>query len=139
MKLNEMPKVIVNKIVNTSIIGVGFLLIGTPFSIYLKDKVFLWLTLVGFILFLVQAIDMYFIGLTKNYQVVEMTCIKIDYKFLGKFHYYVFEKNNDAEVLEIKLNKSHKFCTNTKYKLYFKHTQFLENQSFIGYEIINCK
>lgn len=145
-KWTNFPAPLKRKMLLTSIIGIGCLLVGIAFTIFAKDTMMLLLSVAvcGFSLF--KTFSMYRVASKKDYEVVEGTCSAIVPKLFPKFRKIKItdDEGNETTLL---LSKQSKVSIGERYRFYFKKTMrvtlgneyfdsALSSDCFLGYEAV---
>lgn len=138
------PTPIYHKLILTCIVGTGCLLVGLAMSLFLRDKMMLFLSLAIWIFSFLKANNYYRIMCDKKYEIVEGTCVAITPKPLRKYRKIKIMDDNGIES-SLLLEKHAKVKIGYRYRFYFKETQhlsfgnnYLDNavssDHFLGYE-----
>lgn len=148
-KWTSFPAPLKRKILLTSIVGIGCLLVGIAFAIFAKDTMMLFLSLAVCSFSLYKAFTMYRVASNKDYEFVEGTCTAIVPKLLPKFR-KIKITDDDGNETTLLLSKQSKVSIGERYRFYFKKTtrvtlgneyfdSALSSDCFLGYETINSQ
>jgi len=146
--MSDAPKPLLQKLLFTFLLGIGFILVGAAYYMYISpDRILLILSILVFAASLVKGGLLLYRIKIKNYEIVEGVCVGFTTKPLSKFRGVKFmdAQGNEATV---RLPKNHKFMIEHRYRLYFsKNTappvgsEFIDTRlttdSFLGYEEIS--
>lgn len=148
-KWTSFPSPLKRKMLLTTLVGIGCLLVGVAFTIFAKDMMMLFLSIAvcGFSLY--KAFTMFQVASKKDYEIVEGTCSAIVPKLLPKFRKIKItdDEGNETTLL---LSKQSKVSIGERYRFYFKKTtrvtlgnkyfdSALSSDCFLGYEPITDK
>ena len=142
--LKNCPKVLLNKMLLTALIGVGCLIVGVAYFIFAKDKITLLLSGFIFVFSLFRGIGLYNIISGKKYDAIEGVCVVIKQKPFGKYYTVKIIDDNGIET-SLRLGKQAKIKIGFRYRFYFKHgerfslgNEYLDSalsaELFLGYE-----
>ena len=143
-KLRDAPTPLRRKLYLTVIIGIVCLLIGLAMSIFLKDKMMLFLSLAVCVLSFAKAFEYYRVIAEDGYEIVEGTCVAVMPKPLRKYRKIRIMDDNGNESTML-LDKQAKVKIGYRYRFYFKETQHItlgseyldtamSSDCFLGYE-----
>ena len=140
------PAPLKRKMILTSIVGIGCLLVGIAFAIFATDTMMLLLSAAVCAFSLFKVFSLYQVAAKKDYEVVEGTCSAIVPKLLPKFRKIKImdDEGNETALL---LSKQSKVAIGERYRFYFKKTtrvtlgneyfdSALSSDCFLGYEAI---
>lgn len=145
-KWTRFPAPLKRKILLTSIIGIGCLLVGIAFAIFAKDTMMLFLSLAVCAFSSYKSFAMFRVASKKEYEVVEGTCSAIVSKLLPRFRKIKITDDEGNEITLL-LSKQSKVSIGERYRFYFKKTtrvtlgneyfdSALSSDCFLGYEPI---
>jgi hypothetical protein len=117
--LKNCPKVLLQKLLFTVLIGVGCLIVGVSYYIFSKDGTALALSCLMLVFSLIRGAGLYDIICGNKYNTVEGACVGIKTKPFGK---QCTIKIMDAAGVEssLRLGKQSKFKIGFRYRFYFK-------------------
>jgi len=144
VNIKEAPAPLKRKMFLTCIVGTVCLLVGIGMSLFFKDRMMLFLSLVLFVFSIGKAIDYYRVISGEKYEVVEGTCIAVMPKPLRKYRKIKIMDDNGNES-SLLLGKQSKVKIGYRYRFFFKETDHislgseyfdsaLSSDCFLGYE-----
>ena len=144
-KWTSFPSPLKRKMILTTLVGIGCLLVGIAFTIIAKDTMMLLLSIAVCAFSFYKAFAMFRIASKKDYEIVKGTCTAIVPKLLNKFRKIKItdDEGNETTLL---LAKQSKITIGERYKFYFKKTtrvtlgneyfdSALSSDCFLGYEL----
>ena len=120
--LKNCPRILLQKLLFTALIGVGCLLVGVAYYIFSKDNITLALSFLVLTFSLIRSAGLYHIISEKRYNIVDGTCVGIKPKPLSK-HYMVKIIDNNGIETSLRLGKQTKLKIGVRYQFYFKQGQ----------------
>ena len=144
-KWTSFPSPLKRKMILTTLVGIGCLLVGIAFAIIAKDTMMLLLSIAVCAFSFYKAFAMFRIASKKDYEIVEGTCTAIVPKLLNKFR-KIKITDDDGNETTLLLAKQSKITIGERYKFYFKKTtrvtlgneyfdSALSSDCFLGYEL----
>lgn len=139
-----MREIIFRKTLTLSVIGILCLIVGLSYGIVTKDKLFIVMSLIIFVVNIYKILELHRIVKKGKYMVVSGRCIATVCKIARRYH--IFKLQNGDDILEISVPKSVKLNMNEEYNLYFKKYNQLSDleeiwlrnkvisDNFLGYE-----
>lgn len=128
----NIPKALFLKIILTALIGAGFFIIGTICFFISGDRIIFLMSFLVLVCSIVRSISYYDIISNKKYDVLEGTCIQVDFKPLKKY-YKVKIIDDSGKESTLHLGKETKTKIGYRYRFYFSQNQNLS----IGNEYID--
>lgn len=142
--IEHIPEVLLRKVLFTALIGASCLFVGIAYYIYMKDGIFLVLSvfLLSFCLF--RSIELYKTALRHKYETVEGTCVGLSTKPFQKYTRIRILNQNGVDTT-LRIGKQSKIKIGFQYRFYFKQNErlslgseyldtILATDYFLGYE-----
>ena len=117
--MESMPKPLCKRLVLTTLVGTGCLLVGIAFFLLEKDTSFLYLSVLIFLFSAVKATSTFFMAKTNAFVTIEGTCTHIQPVLLSKCNEVILEDTNGNNI-KLLLDKNQRLHTGTPYRIYFK-------------------
>lgn len=143
-KLKDCPRVLLQKLLLTLLIGAACLLVGITYFLFAHDTVFLVLSGIVFASSLLRYLGLYRIITQKRYESVEGVCVGIAARPLRRYR-KVRLMDRDGIETAVLLGKQIKVKIGYEYRFYFKEdkrpslgSEYLDNalssDHFLGFE-----
>lgn len=116
--LKDFPKVLFQKVLFTTLIGIGCLIVGVAYYLFSKDGITLALSGLVLIFSLFRSIGLYRTIAKEQYEVVEGTCVSLAAKPLRK-HTTVKIMDDAGVETTLRLSKQAKIKIGFRYRFYF--------------------
>ena len=142
--MNNFPKVLLQKILFTVLIGVGCFVVGIVYYIFTHDRVMLSLSSILLLFSLFRGYGIFNIVTKQKYDVVVGTCVSVSYKQFRK--YFTVKIMDDTGVEStLKLGKQAKVKIGMRYRFFFSRNErmplgneyfdtALSSGAFLGFE-----
>lgn len=142
--LKASPRVLLQKLLFTVLIGIGCLLVGVAYYIFARDRIFLALSGLVFLFSLSRGAGLYRMITKRQYEVVEGTCVSVAQRKLRK-HCKIRIMDKDGIESTLLLGKQAKVKIGFQYRFYFSQAQrlsvgseyfdtALSSDHFLGFE-----
>ncbi len=142
--LKDWPKVLVQKILFTALIGAACFIVGLAIFIFSKDKVTLALSVMVLLFCIIRSAGLYITAKKGRYETVEGTCVGVSSKPLRKQITIRIMDDAGCEST-LRLGKQTKVKLGFRYRFYFKQGErvstgsvyfdaALSSDSFLGFE-----
>jgi len=119
--LKSCPRILLQKLLITILIGVGCLLVGAAYFLFCRDMMFLFLSLAVFTGAIVKAVTLYFLIEQGKYEEIEGICIGISAKPMRRYRKIRIMDNSGIESSFLLAKQTHIKIGN-RYRFYFKQT-----------------
>lgn len=142
--LKNIPRVLLQKVLLTALIGIGCMIAGIAYYIYARDVVFLILSGLMLLFSMLRSIGVYRTIVGRKYKIIEGTCVRMSVKpFRKQSRILVLDKKGVETTLS--LGKQCKVKIGSRYRFYFKHNErlsigseywdtILSTDNFLGFE-----
>ena len=122
--LKNCPKVLLQKILFTALIGIGCLLVGVAYYIFSRDAITLVLSGFVFVFSIARSAGVYITISKMKYEMVEGICIGVSSKPFRKYSTVKIMDDSGTETT-LRLVKQTKVRIGFRYRFYFKHDERL--------------
>jgi len=143
-EFKNFPRVLLQKVILTALIGIACFIIGGAYYIFTKDSIMLYLSIAVLCFSGIRTVSLYYLISKQKYETVEGTCVGIGAKPLKK--YYTVKIMDDAGTeSSLRLGKQTKIKIGFRYRFYFKKSErisagseyfdtVLSSDQFLGFE-----
>lgn len=118
-KLKTCPRMLLQKLLFTALVGIGCLIIGIAYFLFSKDTMFLGLSGVVFVSCLVRFFGLYLLIVHQRYTTMEGVCVSITPKPLRRYR-KVRMMDKDGVETTLLLDNRTKLRIGFSYRCYFK-------------------
>ena len=117
--MESMPKPLFKRLMLTSLVGTGCLIVGIIFYLMERDASFLFLSVAIFLFSIGKAVSTYTMAKTNSYVIVEGICISIHPIPLCKCNEIILE-DLEGNNLKLMLGRNYRLRHGLAYRIYFK-------------------
>ena len=123
-EIKNWPKVLLQKVLLTALIGIGCLIVGAAYFIFSRDTITLALSGFVFVFSIIRSVGLYNTVAKQKYEVVEGACIGVSSKPFSK--QFTIKVMDDAGLeTSLRLGKQSKVKIGFRYRFYFKQGERL--------------